>query len=56
MSKGFAFWLIWLVSFILCGVIYAPEWNNNPRFGGVTAIVFILMGILGWAVFGPPIQ
>ena len=59
MSLGLAFWigmLIWL----LLGL-----WTNWPAEGGVTfslrpfggtIFLFVLLGLLGWKVFGPPLH
>lgn len=56
MTRGFAFWLLWLLSVIFSLFLYSPDWRGNARPGAVTIIVFILLAILGWAQFGPPIQ
>lgn len=55
MSLGLAFWIIWLIvvvfgvlaHFGIVGVAYAP-------IGGV--ILLILITLLGWSVFGPPLR
>jgi hypothetical protein len=56
MDKGFAFWLFWLISVFVSLFLYYPDWRSNARPGGVTIIVFLLLAILGWQVFGPPIH
>jgi TctA family transporter len=56
MNKGFAFWLLWVISVVLSMFLYYPDWRSNYRPSVVTIIIFILLGILGWAVFGAPIQ
>jgi len=56
MTFAFVFWLIFLLCFIawLVGWRYQNVW---PQYGyGSYVIVFVLLAILGWAVFGPPIH
>lgn len=55
MSLGLCFWILWL----LCLVF--GFWSIYPAAGGIRVvgfplIVFILLTLLGWKVFGPPIQ
>jgi hypothetical protein len=52
MSLGLAYWilmLLWLVLDIWRG------WPNYPLIGG-SLLLFILLVILGWHAFGPPIH
>jgi hypothetical protein len=55
MTLGLAFWiimLIWLVFGVLQHFGMAGGW-------GVTAnvvLLFVLFGLLGWQVFGPPLH
>lgn len=51
MPKGLAFWIIYLIAVILYGVLGRPF--DNRYWAGF--IVFLLLGIIGWATFGPPI-
>jgi hypothetical protein len=57
MSAGIWFWII----YVLC-VIFGmwSEWpagpNGNYRPLGGRFAVFVLLGLLGWGVFGPPIK
>jgi hypothetical protein len=55
MSFGFVFWLIMLIELLL-GLgwhfgIYAP--GAGLGFG---VVLFILLALLGWKVFGPPLH
>lgn len=52
MSKGVAFWIIWLVS-LLCYL-----WFSWPlgQFGVLVLVFFVLAGLVGWAVFGGMIK
>lgn len=55
MTAGVLFWVIYVVAFVFFGLGYnrAPEarWTT-----GMTLAVWVLVGLLGWKVFGPPIQ
>jgi hypothetical protein len=52
MSIGLAFWIIILVG--LCIGLYF-SWPNRQLSGGLV-VVFVLLCLLGWHVFGPPIH
>lgn len=60
MSKGLAFWLIWLVCLIFGLYLGWPEQGVGTGVSfrplGMTVIQFVLFALLGWKVFGPPIQ
>lgn len=59
MSFGLLFWIL---MFLI--LIFSWSYSNNlfgpniQRFGwwGNNFLLFILLGLLGWAVFGPPIH
>jgi len=52
MSAGIWFWLI----YVLCAIaVFCGWWFVWPVFS-VVVIIFILLGLLGWKTFGPPIQ
>lgn len=52
MSLGILFWIIFLIALIF-GIpqvnAKVPAWSSN-------LIFWILVGILGWAVFGQPVH
>jgi hypothetical protein len=55
MSLGLAYWITYLVLFLL------GLWNNLPFSGNVRGllsplILFFLLGLLGWQVFGAPLH
>ncbi len=54
MPKGMLFWVIYVLCVIFGG------WFGYTGFGyyglGCSLVVFVLIGILGWANFGPPVQ
>ncbi len=55
MPKGLLFWIIW----ILCLLAFlGVTFGGYERYGAAasSAIVLILTGLLGWQVFGQPIQ
>lgn len=54
MSAGIWFWLVYVICVIFGGVINYPF--SDRRLAGTSLIVLILIGLLGWGVFGPPIR
>lgn len=56
MSAGVWFWLIYVIAFLFCGMFYYPFAEDTRRHAGVSLIVFVLIGLLGWGIFGPPIH
>lgn len=57
MSSGFVYWLLMLLSFLFGFYAWAPEFRSG-RYGilGGNVLLFILLFLLGWKVFGWPIQ
>ena len=56
MPAGIWFWIIYMVLFLFCGVLYYPFTPDVRRSAGVSFVVLVLIGLLGWGVFGPPIK
>jgi hypothetical protein len=56
MPKGILFWVIWLL--VLFASIGGYFWAGgfSPIFGGVGLLVWVVIALIGWQVFGPPIQ
>ena len=56
MSIGFFFWLLMIV-WLAVGIFSAWPLNgpNLRPFGG-TLLLFVLLAILGWHVFGAPVH
>lgn len=52
MTLGLAFYIIMLIWFVF-GVW--SSWPNHQQVGG-NFMLFVLMLLLGWRVFGPPIH
>lgn len=54
MTLGVLFWLLFIIGILFNGYLaVVPAWAG-ARFGGV--IYVVLLGILGWAVFGAAIK
>lgn len=58
MAKGSWFWVIFVLLALL-GLLFS--WPGHPYYSpwfglGWTLIVLLLIGIIGWAVFGPPVK
>jgi hypothetical protein len=54
MSAAIWFWIIYVISLVFGGWMIWPA--PDRRIFGSWGILFILIGILGWGVFGPPIR
>lgn len=58
MPAGIWFWIIYVICVLFGAFCYWPR-DASPGawrpFGG-SLVVFVLLGLLGWKVFGPPIQ
>ncbi len=55
MAFGIAFWIImllWLVLGLMWHGGYATGWGP----WGFSLMLFIMLGLLGWKVFGPPLH
>ncbi len=52
MQKGLLFWILMILWFIF-GLYLS--WPVGPPFG-TTVLLFVLLALLGWQVFGKPIQ
>ena len=59
MPPGIWFWLIYVL-FVLAGLFFNwPRDTNAPNAWhpfGWSVVVLVLLGLLGWGVFGPPIR
>jgi hypothetical protein len=53
MSKGLFFWIVFIVSILFSGFAIEPRtWRTL----GPWAVIYILVGVLGWATFGAAVQ
>lgn len=56
MSAGIWFWLILILSVVFGGMsVFGPEPYRAKVWGGFGLIVLILLALLGYRVFGPPV-
>ena len=56
MSLGFIFWLFWLLWLIFGGYWGYTRSADRPGWFGGYGFTLVLVFILGWRVFGFPIQ
>lgn len=54
MQPAIWFWLIYVVALVFGGWLIWP--GQDRRVFGSYGVMFILIGILGWGIFGSPIQ
>jgi hypothetical protein len=54
MSIGLLFWIIMIVGLIVWGWAFAQP--NNPYAPYHPIVWWVLLALLGWGVFGPPIH
>jgi hypothetical protein len=56
MSKGLLFWII-MIAWLLFGLwAFWPQSGGTYRPLGFNAMLFILLGLLGWQSFGQPVK
>lgn len=55
MPAGFWFWLLYVICILFSGWLSYP-FSTGWRPFGVTLVTFILIGLLGWHVFGPVLR
>ena len=53
MTLGLAYWILMLIW--LAFGIWSTDWKQ-PKAAGSDGFLFILLLLLGWKVFGPPIH
>lgn len=56
MSAGTWFWLIYVLVVLGCMGLYYPFPEDSRRHAGVSVAILVLIGLLGWGFFGPPIK
>jgi hypothetical protein len=57
MSVGIWFWVIMVIGIIFWGFVTWRPVPGNPYYAsGPNLVIFILIFLLGWGVFGPPIH
>ena len=55
MPAGIAFWVLMIIWFVL-GLYNGRGQLNNYGWIGGTILEFVLFLLLGWRLFGPPLQ
>ena len=55
MGAGIWFWIIYVLVFLLGGFFGYRDPTYRPYFGA-GIVIYILIGLLGWGVFGAPIR
>lgn len=56
MSAGIWFWIIYVVIGVFGFYLGYTSPATDRRMGGALLLIFILVGLVGWGVFGPPIR
>jgi len=56
MSAGIWFWIIFVLVVLFGCFAYYPFGGDTRRYAGVSLAILVLIGLLGWGVFGPPIK
>jgi hypothetical protein len=54
MTIGFVFWLLMILSLVLGGVRLSR--SKDYQGGGVDLLVWVLLALVGWQVFGWPVH
>ena len=55
MAAGIWFWIFYVISLVFSGGWYWRDPTARP-FGPFSLVFFVLIGLLGWGVFGQPIR
>jgi hypothetical protein len=55
MDKSLIFWVIMLIWALCIGGLLNPAWRDRVYIGG-NVVLFILLALLGWVVFGPAVR
>jgi hypothetical protein len=53
MEIGVLFWVIFIIAFLIGGIVYTGRW---PVVWAPNLLVAILIGLLGWRVFGAVVK
>jgi len=56
MNLSLLFWVIYIISLIFGVWTNWPPEANKAKPLGLSLIIFILIGLLGWQVFGPAVH
>lgn len=53
MQIGLLFWVLWIIALVFGLYTNRANW---PTWAGGSLLYFVLIGLLGWAVFGSAIK
>lgn len=56
MSKQLLFWILWVLSFLFMLWSGWPFAAENRKTASTSMLLFILVGILGWSLYGAAIK
>ncbi len=56
MTAGIWFWIIYVCSLLIGGGWYWRNQTTLAAFGPYSLLFYILIGLLGWGIFGAPIR
>ena len=63
MTAGIWFWILYVLALVFGGWGLYPVTRDAPNGGrpmfvtyGGPLLLYVLLGVLGWGVFGPPIR
>lgn len=57
MTRGLLFWVIMIILLILAiGSYWGHSFGGSYWVVGMSAVQYILIGLLGWQVFGPAVK
>jgi hypothetical protein len=54
MAAGAWFWIVYVIVVVVCGFLMYPL--TDKRLAGVIGVLMVLIGLLGWGVFGGPLK
>ena len=54
MPAGILFWVIMLVALLFGGLGWFGVWHEGMQWSNF--VLWVLLALLGWKVYGPPIQ
>ena len=55
MSAGIWFWIIYVISLVF-GLGWAYRTPESRSYAPYGFVLWVLIGLVGWGVFGPPIR
>ena len=59
MSRGLLFWIIFVLFLLFGGFVIWSD-NSGPHYGhmtiGLSVVQWVLIGLLGWGICGPPVK